>query len=72
MIQVGDRVRVKSVVGGPDVARRLADYRLRLWGLTGTVVDIVPQIERPVVVAFADPAVPGRVRFWGCDLEVVT
>lgn len=68
MLKVGDRVRVKAKTGGPDISPRLAHLRLQLWGQTGTVEDIVPQIDRPIVVGFSDPDLPPRVRFWGYDL----
>ena len=68
MLKVGDRVRVKAKTGGPDIAPILDRFRLRLWGHEGVVTAVVPQLDRPIVVAFADPNVPATVRFWGYDL----
>lgn len=68
MLQVGNRVRVKARTDGPNISSHLAHLRLRLCGETGIVEDVVPQLDRPIVVGFSDPDLPHRVRFWGYDL----
>lgn len=71
MLKIGDRVKVKARADGPDVAASLASRRVWLWGEEGTVVDIIPQLDRPVVVALEALDLPGLVRFCAKDLRAI-
>jgi len=68
---VGDHVKVKCAIGRPYLSPHLTARRLDFWGLEGTVVTLHPGLDRPVVVAFSNPAVPGQVRFEPGDLQGV-